>query len=130
MEGTSNQLIKLNLKVANSFLLVRSSNKRTCKDSKVIGNYKVVTLICVEMFKKIKKVRNKNECFKALLKCNNVEKLARYQKARSETRKVVSEARSKAFEVFYIDLEIENGELKIYKLAKHKKGELLSQIFQ
>ena len=40
------------------------------------------------------------ECFKALHWGNNVRNWLRYQNARNETRKVVSEAQFKAFEKY------------------------------
>jgi len=118
---------------------------------KTIKNPRSVTLIGDKMFKKVRKVvniifgeskgfgprnreswwwnendqenvRNKKECFKALLKRNNVEKLARYWKARYETRKVMSEARYEVFEVSYQDFGLRMVNLRYICMPNIEKG--------
>ena len=76
------------------------------------------------------KVKYKRECFKALQVGNNTENWEKYRLARRETKKAVSEARSKAFEGFYQALETKNGERQIYKIAKirDKKTRDLAQV--
>lgn len=62
------------------------------------------------------------ECFKALHWGNNVRNWLRYQNARNETRKVVSEAQFKAFEKSYkLQRFQDNEEQRIYKLDKGKQ---------
>ena len=48
-----------------------------------------------------KKIKYKRECFKLLQFDNNIKNWEKYRSARRETKKVVSEARSKAFKGFY-----------------------------
>ena len=66
-------------------------------------------------------IKHKRECFKALQLGNNIKNWEKCQLVRRETKKVVSEAKSKVFERFYKALETKNGEQQIYKIAKKRK---------
>ena len=66
------------------------------------------------------KVRNKKNCFKAIHLCNSAENWEKYRLARKEAKKVVSEARAKAYEGFYKELGTKAGEQKIYKRGSQK----------
>ncbi|KAL5148277.1 hypothetical protein HKD37_13G035335 [Glycine soja] len=103
------------------FFLVKSVDKRVCKDCKVVGKQGNANLIWDGMAKKIRKfvkavmgeskgfglrdkeswwqdekvkenVKNKRQSLEILLGCNNAENWSRYQYAGNETRKVISEA--------------------------------------
>ena len=67
------------------------------------------------------KVKTKRECFKALHSCNNEENREKYRVAKKETRKAVSEAKSKAFEGLYQSLRTKNGENTFIGLLKVEK---------
>ncbi|XP_054785632.1 uncharacterized protein LOC129292133 [Prosopis cineraria] len=67
------------------------------------------------------KIKYKKNCFKAIHLCNNEENWERYRMAKKETKRAVGEARSKAFEEFYKNLETKEGEQNIYKIAKSRE---------
>ncbi len=64
------------------------------------------------------KVKEKKACYKSLYTCRSDENLEKYKNAKKEVKKVVSEAKKKAFENFYKKLDTKEGEKDIYKIAK------------
>ncbi|KAM7489846.1 hypothetical protein LguiB_027330 [Lonicera macranthoides] len=64
------------------------------------------------------KVKVKRKCFKAWSLCKNAENWESYKEAKKETKKAVSESRTKAFDGLYQSLGTKAGEKAIYRLAK------------
>ena len=63
-------------------------------------------------------IKKKRECFKAWQMSKDDRVLTEYKIAKQETKKLVSEAKSKAFEELYHKLGTREGEKDIFKLAK------------
>ncbi len=63
-------------------------------------------------------VKNKRECFKTWQQTRSKESFEKYKCAKKEVKKMVSEAKSKAYDDLYIKLGMLEGEKIIYKIAK------------
>src|SRR4029450_8402731 len=63
-------------------------------------------------------VKTKRECYKVWQKTRNSETFNQYKKVNKEVKKVVSEAKHRAYDDFYSKLGTKDGEKNIYKLAK------------
>lgn len=68
-----------------------------------------------------RKVRVKRVYFKEWSKCKNVETRNKYKKAKNETKKEVSEAKTQAFDGLYQLLETKEREKSIYRLVKGRE---------
>ncbi|GLS47117.1 hypothetical protein GCM10007884_51210 [Methylobacterium brachythecii] len=77
-----------------------------------------------------KMVRFKRECYKAWQKNRSIENFDSYKRASKETKKIVGEAKCRAYDNFYTKLDTKQGEKDIYKLAKlrEKRTRDISQI--
>ncbi|XP_076923547.1 uncharacterized protein LOC143585706 [Bidens hawaiensis] len=71
------------------------------------------------------KIRDKQECFRDLLRCTEEEERPRlrerYKKAKREAKKAVTEAKNTAYKRMYESLEIKEGEHAMFKIAKARE---------
>jgi len=64
------------------------------------------------------KIWIKRECFKDWSRCKNAKTWEKCKIAKKESKKLVSEAKTQAFDRLYQSLGTKEGEKFIYKLAK------------
>ena len=70
------------------------------------------------------KVKVKRECYKAWHLCKNEENWEKYKVAKKDTKKAVSEAKTRAFDRLYQSLDTKDGERSIYRLAKSRERKM------